>query len=1071
MAHCTVFPKREIVGFEPPRTPNYQFPTVSLRTALAHVYETDAHVVPYSIHKRKRGLRINKLGLDELRGRGDTVLVGSVWYDVDCPDDDRPHIDYWWEGQLDRVNALPWSDTCGWYRTRGGYRLIWELASPLPPEQYEEFHTLFSAQLAGHGIDTDPACKDWTRFYRLPFVEREGESQEHDADWTRLGTLSWSPSPAELDAARSLRRVTGQPESGVRGLVGFFGGLGLYVRPYSTNKHIVVCPWADQHTKGRPGDSSTVLLAAKDGESHTFHCSHAHCSRRGRSDLRSLNTALWSSFVEQRAPERSEHGGTLTDRPQHTLKDVRGSLNAAVGEAAERDGATVIRAPLGAGKTETSLRMAITMAGRGKTVWVASPTRELRDETRLRGQNLGASDHLVQHLLAPGREPGHCDFPDHAEAIHRFCGPEYVRKQWCPGCPEYLQCGFYRSIVRLGSNHHRGRVVYLTHAMLSYGFHHLPDPDLIIIDESPLDTWMQTIELTYEQISKAVESGSMTISEAALDRIRSTLENSRLGRLDVVAAFDGVVTVKAPKDLPESAWKDSNGGISLSVRRTAELLEAYPDWRIFEALDFGQKNHWRGAYIYRGRLYLALNRFRATDLPSQRILYIDGTTTERIARVLLPGCTYVDLGEVVVDAHVNVVQVPWSGSRARIEERPVVAAALHRQFDSPDTLHVTHKRLLADTSRLGDHNWIDEVEGRVDYFGSPRSKGTNLYADCTRIVIEGWFVPGATVRSLAELLDLYGREAVGQAVVLADSDDLTTLEQWVAEARWHKELREIQQWIGRLRMSLRPDARLEIVYLDKRVLAPPTEVLDPGVLVYRETGEVRGRSAWLEFLRFQAQHLEHLVFGGSEQGCRENRKRVPLTDFETGVFSGLEDALKRYWGRNLEVMAHEAGLHYSRIRVARNGRIEQCEIVGRTPSPLAYAESVATDGGPCDWWTVNGSRYYTSTNRLYVTALELLRAGSEVTTATVAARMGVSPSLVWRSLRSRNITAQAAWARPALLEATPVPRHAFVPSRQPITRTERKEKLCVTRERLKATSTAIGFTSLSTESRAPPSFG
>jgi hypothetical protein len=61
--------------------------------------------------------------------------------------------------------------------------------------------------------------------------------------------------------------------------------LGMLGRLLDGGKHVVVCPWQDQHTTGTPFDSSTVLFPASEPNGlGGFHCSHSHCEKRSSSE-------------------------------------------------------------------------------------------------------------------------------------------------------------------------------------------------------------------------------------------------------------------------------------------------------------------------------------------------------------------------------------------------------------------------------------------------------------------------------------------------------------------------------------------------------------------------------------------------------------------------------------------------------------------------------------------------------------------------------------------------------------------------------------------------------------------
>jgi hypothetical protein len=61
------------------------------------------------------------------------------------------------------------------------------------------------------------------------------------------------------------------------------GWLGKELEP---GKWSVLCPWNDQHTKGKTFDTSTVLFAPGAGDTLGFlFCSHAHCQARDSRDV------------------------------------------------------------------------------------------------------------------------------------------------------------------------------------------------------------------------------------------------------------------------------------------------------------------------------------------------------------------------------------------------------------------------------------------------------------------------------------------------------------------------------------------------------------------------------------------------------------------------------------------------------------------------------------------------------------------------------------------------------------------------------------------------------------------
>jgi hypothetical protein len=97
------------------------------------------------------------------------------------------------------------------------------------------------------------------------------------------------------------------------------------------------CPWADQHTKGTDGDSSTVLFPPSGRVLGWWHCSHAHCADRTLADLLALfsleerlaaqrlidqQTRAMEDRITRRAPP-SERSAVWPLRPYMGYRGVR----------------------------------------------------------------------------------------------------------------------------------------------------------------------------------------------------------------------------------------------------------------------------------------------------------------------------------------------------------------------------------------------------------------------------------------------------------------------------------------------------------------------------------------------------------------------------------------------------------------------------------------------------------------------------------------------------------------------------------------------------------------------------
>jgi hypothetical protein len=94
--------------------------------------------------------------------------------DVDGPGHKRESA--WWADELLKLEALAAAHPGGFfYATRGGYRLVYRLASPVvirtvdDKEAWRERYRRELLYLARHfAIVGDPACSDITRLFRLP---------------------------------------------------------------------------------------------------------------------------------------------------------------------------------------------------------------------------------------------------------------------------------------------------------------------------------------------------------------------------------------------------------------------------------------------------------------------------------------------------------------------------------------------------------------------------------------------------------------------------------------------------------------------------------------------------------------------------------------------------------------------------------------------------------------------------------------------------------------------------------------------------------------------------------------
>lgn len=157
-------------------TPQF-FPLIELEDALMIPYPYDAHFFPYHVHGWPNSPRVNYGGLRQLRKEGGRLAFDVLVFDVDPPDHGKGwsanQIADWQrstlQGLLDRLPE--YYATCGWYTTRVGLRLMWELPG-LDESRYLGLWAATAAKLNEAGVPVDADTADYTRCYRMPRATR-----------------------------------------------------------------------------------------------------------------------------------------------------------------------------------------------------------------------------------------------------------------------------------------------------------------------------------------------------------------------------------------------------------------------------------------------------------------------------------------------------------------------------------------------------------------------------------------------------------------------------------------------------------------------------------------------------------------------------------------------------------------------------------------------------------------------------------------------------------------------------------------------------------------------------------
>ena len=145
-------------------------------------WPSDAHFAAYSVPGVEHRLTLDAIG--RLPGGWPMVLLVV---DVDGPGHKRESA--WWADELLKLEALAAAHPGGFfYATRGGYRLVYRLASPVmirtvdDKEAWRERYRRDLLYLARRfAIFGDPACSDITRLFRCPKATRTpgGAPEDH----------------------------------------------------------------------------------------------------------------------------------------------------------------------------------------------------------------------------------------------------------------------------------------------------------------------------------------------------------------------------------------------------------------------------------------------------------------------------------------------------------------------------------------------------------------------------------------------------------------------------------------------------------------------------------------------------------------------------------------------------------------------------------------------------------------------------------------------------------------------------------------------------------------------------
>lgn len=292
---------------------------IPLSVALSTEYGWDGHMTAY-VAEPGRARRMRKGALDA----GVVIHMTCVAFDFDCHGLGPVESDEWrrqWRAQAEMMRAVHPDPFL--YESAGGARAVYSLHEPVvirthaEARRWSQLYVIACAYLRRRfGLIADPACHDWQRIYRLPFVVRDDVRQTWPVfgNPTQIGRLSIEATADDRAAATQLRpRVFGQGRQARRkrggpvpGRLGIFyhalDARGDVFEARTDGSFIVRCPNEREHGKDTTGTDSTVLfLPAAGDELGWLLCRHNHCENQTPAQWLSLFTAAELDAARTRA--------------------------------------------------------------------------------------------------------------------------------------------------------------------------------------------------------------------------------------------------------------------------------------------------------------------------------------------------------------------------------------------------------------------------------------------------------------------------------------------------------------------------------------------------------------------------------------------------------------------------------------------------------------------------------------------------------------------------------------------------------------------------------------------------
>lgn len=282
---------------------------INTADALTQTWTSDAHCQPafaqelYYEDERgvDRAYRVSKSLATQTE-----ILIETIVFDFDLNshrqwsdnDEFKSVVKSWSNHSLLRGAVI--------YQTRGGLRAVLPMQTPYQSITGDDWALVYagiSASLPEHRSGAwDPSCRDLSRLFRLPYVERRKSEASRDTD-TQKG-LVYVPTeirkvriPTEIYDAATTQQAKATSRKGVKGLVQFFdrrGWLGSEIKQLNGAPAFAAeCPWGSSHSSST--SSSTILMHTQDGE-YVLHCMHASCRQH-------YEGGAWARALQLKHPE------------------------------------------------------------------------------------------------------------------------------------------------------------------------------------------------------------------------------------------------------------------------------------------------------------------------------------------------------------------------------------------------------------------------------------------------------------------------------------------------------------------------------------------------------------------------------------------------------------------------------------------------------------------------------------------------------------------------------------------------------------------------------------------------